>query len=150
MSMIQRLRKVVSGITGTYDVMAYARKTTVAGFPETDWYLVKPSEIYPATVARIVEAIQTPEVVPAELIDNSPTCLLPDGVARSYLTQAMMLPARAWDLTLLPVGLVPDEDRKPRAQALELARHWFTEAIHNKIGRSIGIVIDAEDGAYAL
>ncbi len=113
------------------------------------WYGVDPDIIYPATVKRIREVLASGEI-PQELVDpSSPLEVDPRGVARLYLSDASRVPADAWQLALTPRGEFDEESPalSDRAFALEVARRWFTQALHvmaggNGTGMGIHILKD--------
>ena len=107
------------------------------GFEYT-WFTCVPEIIYPAVIARIREVLKSGEF-PNELVDlNSPAESDPRGVARTYLAQAKELPSEAWKWAL------QEHDRfyknylsteiAMRRQALDIARRWFTQALHVQHG----------------
>lgn len=106
------LRRLIADFSGRYDILAYARREHRANDLDCEWYAFLPSEIYPATLLRILQARESREL-PEELID--PTSPAPEGVARYYLKIAKSLPEEAFDLDL---------SSPARASALELARLW--------------------------
>lgn len=86
-----------------------------------NWYNVTPAEMYPAIIAHIQKAF--------EAYDQS------DGIIRSqYYPAALALPDRAWQLALTPRDEVTKQANIDlRAEALELARVWFTELLHRAL-----------------
>ncbi len=127
------LRKLLNGFSGKYDVMAYARRENRPDHFE--WYAFLPSEIYPATILRILEVRRSGEI-PEELIDEH--SIAPHGVAMDYMKRALAIPEDAFELNGADRGAV-----------LELARLWFTQALRVKVGKPIGIHI-LKDEAYRL
>lgn len=102
--------------------------------PTTDGrrsFICDPGIIYPSTIQHIRQVIASPNL-PIELYqDFSPPEIDPRAVARDYQAKARTLPVRAWDLALLPrQDLRSPEDESLRAEALTLARLWFTQALH--------------------
>ena len=89
--------------------------------PERDWYKVEPGKMYPAMIEFIVEQL-----------DNENEG---DGIIRSqYYPAARSLPPNSWELALVPRQEVTKQtDLALRAQALELARIWFTELLHRSL-----------------
>lgn len=82
---------------------------------------IEPGVLYPAAVEHIKECL-------AQNIRG-------DGVIKDvYFPQAQALPAEAFALALTPRGDVDAGDLETRAQALELARVWFTEMLHRAVG----------------
>jgi hypothetical protein len=129
------IRKLLSDITGKYDVMAYARREKREEDLGCEWYAFLPSEIYPATLARIYQARNEDEA-PEELID--PKSPLPKGIAEYYQNRARSFSDEAFEL-----------NTEEREALLELARLWFTQALHVRVERPIGVHI-LKDDAYKL
>jgi hypothetical protein len=128
-----------------YDVMALVtpenRGPAAMGYK---WFAADRSIVYPATVARIIEAIRAPEL-PAELIGSSNPDIDPKLSARTHRDRVAAAPARCWDLALRPLsefkpGSADDHELLLlRAQGLDLARLWFTRALKLAVGGPIGI-----------
>lgn len=106
-------------------------------------YEIAPADLYPATVARIQEALADGGV-PEELIDPAPIDprIAPAQAAQAYMSQAAAIPADGWRLALLPRSEVTKQANiNLRAQALELARRWYTRALHMAVGAPLGLHI---------
>lgn len=87
---------------------------------ERNWFIANPAELYPAAIAHIQD----------RLAAGDPG----DGIIRSqYYPAAAVLPPRAWELALTPRAEVSAKDIELRAQALEIARRWFTELLHRAL-----------------
>lgn len=84
-------------------------------------FVADPSELYPAAIAHVRR------IVEQELLPNHP------ALEQLYL-QAKALPAEAWDLALLDKDNVEEALYEIRAAALEIARQWATELLHQLIG----------------
>lgn len=108
------------------------------------WYATQPAVMYPATIARIGEVIASGEM-PPELVGSSNPEADPMAAAREYRLQARRLPAEAWKLAAAPAPSDP-EKRRVRAEALELARKWFTRALKLAVGKSLGLHILKDPG----
>lgn len=81
---------------------------------------VKPAEIYPAALADLQSALEAHRAV--------------DRALSTYKAQAVQLPPEAWGLAFVPRDeLTSQAAIVARAQALELARLWFTEYLHQSI-----------------
>ncbi len=147
MNLIQKLRERFARKTGPapdYDVMQYAAPEDRSD--ERAWFSFTPDQIYPYTLRRII-AVRL-GAAPDELID--PASAVPNGVALSYLAMAKEISEQA-----LYAAMVPKSDCRPwvideRAKALNLARLWFTQALHVRMhGTPIGVHI-LKDDAYRL
>lgn len=99
------------------------------------WFECNPEIIYPQVIARILEVLKSGEF-PNELVDNnSDFDVDPRSVARLYLSDARKIPAEAWKYALQPRDKFQDQEKIiMRAEALHLARLWFTQALHVQIG----------------
>lgn len=94
---------------------------------------VQPSEMYPAALADLQDAIRENRAV---------------GSALSiYQGQARGLGQEAWELALVPRDQVTSRAAiTSRAQALELARLWFTEHLHQSIDSALELrILKADD-----
>lgn len=129
-----------------FDLGAFSktRKHPVLG----EYFELTPAEFYPAMVAHIREAIQSPDL-PAELVDRDVNPQIdPLLAARRYYNYAKRIPEGAWSDALVPLAVLLSKPHidiikrvRQRAEALELARLWFTRAAKNQAGRPIGIHI---------
>ena len=79
---------------------------------------VEPREMYPEAIAHVVEATGGPR---------------PGGVLGTYWDRAKQLPPAAWELALRTRDECDAEQLAARAEALEIARLWFTEMLHAAI-----------------
>lgn len=87
---------------------------------ERNWYIANPTDLYPAAIAYIQ----------SQLAEGKQG----DGIIRSqYYPAAAALPVRAWQLALMPRSEVSAKEIEVRAQALEIARLWFTELLHRAL-----------------
>lgn len=81
---------------------------------------IEPSEMYPVVLTDLQNAVKTNRVVSAAL--------------ETYKTQAAQLDPEAWKLATVPRGeLSSPAALIVRSRALELARRWFTEHLHQFI-----------------
>jgi len=81
---------------------------------------VEPSEMYPAVLADLQNAVENNRAVSTAL--------------GTYKAQGAQLDPEAWELALVPRGeLTSQAALAARSQALELARLWFTERLHQHI-----------------
>jgi len=114
------------------------------------WYAFEPGVIYPATVKRIREVIDSGEI-PEELIDNrAMPGVDPRSVAMAYASQAKQLPNAFWEYALQDRGDFEDPIVIAiRAEALTLARRWFTQALSVAVGQAVGVHI-LKDERYRL
>lgn len=134
-----------------WDVLRHCERYSHPSRPDEVWYSVKPSVIYPATVERILQAVEG-DAPPPELVEAGP---IPDGVARTLLAQARAIDPIAFTWANIPADEFEDypQEREGRRAALETARLWFTQAIHSRVGGPVGVKITAdtpEDKAYRL
>ena len=130
-----------------YRIQAYAMPENRPVEPDRQWFAFDPVEIYPATIQRIQQVLQTGEY-PTELIQPGDN---PTSVAEFYLSEARGIDPDAWQYALTPRSQLADEFvLQSRARALELARRWFTQALHVLVGAPIGIHILKGDGSFRL
>ncbi len=118
-----------------------------------EWYEVVPSKIYPATVERIKQVMKE-GVLPKELLDHSldrDPMVAPGTGAMMYVRDARQVNVSAWEWALQPRSdFTKAEQIGARALALEIARRWFTRALHMQMkSEPIGIVI-TKDENYRL
>lgn len=116
--------------------------------PDHKWYAFDPAVIYPATIQRIKEVVASRDSpIPEELIDNqAPPGVEPRSVAVAYVNTARLFPLEAWDWALQDRDLVYDPKQIAlRAEALTLARRWFTQALHCAVGSAVGVHILKDD-----
>lgn len=99
------------------------------------WFRCDPAVVYPEVIERIQEVIKSGEL-PQELVDNaSPAEIDPRGVARMYLSRAKAVDAAGWKYALQAREKFTDPEKiLLRAEALEIARLWFTQALHVQVG----------------
>ena len=83
------------------------------------WYKIEPGRVYPAILRHIEEALDREAVAP-------------DGALAPLWSAAGRLPREAWQWARIPKHRCPAEDAPFRAQALEIARLWFTELLHRE------------------
>lgn len=144
--MFKVVRQAIAKITGKYNAAALAEREKQSGDNRL-WYIVNPHEIYPATIERIQEVLQTGQA--PELVD--PTSTAPNGVESLYIQEARSIPESAWRWALEDRGNFTDPKTIAlRAQALDLARRWYTQALHVQVaGQSMGLHISG-DSRYRL
>ena len=109
------------------------------------WFEADPAKIYPATVKRIKQVIKG-GILPEELLDYSPDrdpMVSPGAGAMMYVRDAKQINANAWIWALKPrSGFTKAEQIGARALALEIARRWFTRALHMQLkGEPLGLHI---------
>jgi hypothetical protein len=110
---------------------------------------VSPAVMYPAMVTEVKAALKEGKG-PAKFLDTEGT----PNPLRMYYDDAKQIGSEAFDLALVPydsaTGLSAD-DKSKRNAALECARKWFTELLHQSIGgKPMGLRIAAEDKQYKL
>ena len=94
-----------------------------------------PADLYPQTIAHIRQ----------RLAANS----APDGALKQEWDAALQIPQAAWEVALLPKGQVNESAHALRAAALEIARRWFTEVLHQAVGGPVALRI-TRDLTYKL
>jgi len=130
-----------------YRIRAYAVPESRPADPSRQWFAFDPAEIYPATLQRIQGVLQTGEY-PSELIQPGDH---PTSVAEFYLSEARLIDPDAWQYALTPRCQLADETMlQSRARLLELARRWFTQALHVAVDAPVGIHILKGDGSFRL
>lgn len=91
---------------------------------------VDPADLYPKTIAHIVGLVNSDAQV--------------SGPLAIELASARALPAEAWADALIARSDFDDSqisELDQRRQALEIARRWYTEMLHQAIGGPISIRI---------
>lgn len=131
-----------------YDVLKLAKKLDRTDGDVT-WFEVKPAKIFPATVKRILQVIEE-GILPKELLDYSPQrdpMVSPGAGAMMYVRDAKQINPEAWGWALKSrKEFTKAEEIGARALALELARRWFTRALHMTMkGGPIGLRITADE-----
>ncbi len=148
MNLIQKLRERFARKlppAPDYDVMQYAIPEDRSDERYT-WFGFVPDQIYPYTLRRIITV--RAGAAPDELID--PHSSVPNGVALSYLAMAKEISEQALYAAMIPKGDCQPWVIEERAKALNLARLWFTQALHVRMnGTPIGVHIWKDD-AYRL
>jgi hypothetical protein len=84
---------------------------------------IDPNKMYPATVAHIVG-----------VLDKQAQ---PDGALQQEYVKALALPAEAWAVALASKADCAPELVEARAEALTIARRWFTEILQSAVGGPI-------------
>lgn len=125
------------------DVMAYAAPEARADESRV-YYAVRPDEMYPAMIEYIVGVLEG-EIDPFDGV----LAKAADDVT-FYKCLATRLDRRVWSLALTPLDQVGAADWELRAQALEIARCWFTALLKSLDSRPLGVHILAGSGAYRL
>jgi hypothetical protein len=134
-------------------------------------FIIDPDVMYPAMIEEILEVIESGDYRTAvEMMGDKAVADLPEDsppqvkaavrswatdrspIVRMYLPKAMTLPKDAWEAALAPASdAMASEQREARAEALELARMWFTELLHVSIEyKPMSIQILAGDYTYRL
>ncbi len=112
-------------------------------------FAVRPTQMYPAMVSYIAEILKVGPV-PDRYLDTKGT---PNPVVM-YYDEVKALPDDALELALVPYDSakqLSQEKRQARNAALECARKWFTELLHQSIsGKPMGVHILAEDSSFRL
>jgi hypothetical protein len=101
------------------------------------WYAVEPAVMYPAVIRRIQQAMLISDP-PPELLEHYPAPGSdPRSVATGYLEMAWSLPAVAFEYALRERSSFTNQiEISQRAQALSLARLWFTQALKEAVAAS--------------
>ena len=84
---------------------------------------IDPAKMYPATIAHIVGVLEKQA--------------MPDGALQQEYPKAAALPAAAWEAALVSKDECTPEEIGVRAEALQIARRWFTEMLHRAVGGSL-------------
>jgi len=109
---------------------------------------VKPSRIYPATIARIMEVRQGDHNL-TEFISESDSIANAEAQAlrcAMYLQSAQLINPLCLELAKKPVRSIGTlTELQARASALELARRWFTAALKMEMGKQINLRILRDD-----
>jgi len=134
-------------------------------------FIVDPSVMYPAMIEEILEIIESGDIRSAtQVLGDRAVADLPEDyppqvkaavrdwatdrspIVRMYLPKALSLPEDAWESALSSASDdMPAEQRSARAEALEVARAWFTELLHVSIEyKPMSIQILAGDYTYRL
>lgn len=105
---------------------------------ERSWFAADPDLFYPATIKRIKEVLNK-DVYPIELADPATRPEIDMRAAgRLIFTDAKNVSAKGWENALKPKGAFEQskhaEDLVMRAFALDVARRWFTQALHVQAG----------------
>lgn len=114
-------------------------------------YEVDPATVYPATIARIQAVLESGEL-PQELIDTAPIDprIAPAQGAQLLINEALKVKHEGWTNALLPrQQFTKKSEIEARALALEVARRWFTRALHLAAGQPVGLQI-LKDETYKL
>lgn len=136
---------------GAFDVLTLCSQEDRPHDAEVTWFVVEPSYMYPAMITRIQQALQDKEAVPAELIDTHGNEEIDSrSAARQHMRDAKAVAQEGWQLCDAENSdMLADGQRKMRAQALEVARRWFTRALKNRVDGPIGLHI-LNDPKYRL
>lgn len=120
-------------------------------------YAVVPGEIYPATIGWITsnrdalaEALAQPDAVLITRALNGDTLAAFVVRARQNVTEALAVPVMGWQLAVVPRSQVVDDDVALRARALETARRFFTEMLHQSVGGGALHIRILKDEAWKL
>lgn len=121
-----------------YDPMKFCTAEKREGWDQP-WFAVDPQAMYPATITRILEVVESGEK-PVEL-----------GSAEAQLMSFVLaVPEGGWDLARESRDDVTGKaEVAARTAALEVARLWFTQAMQVKHG-SVGLRILAGDKSHRL
>lgn len=93
---------------------------------------ISSADLFPAAIDEILETIKeggekAREIVRGNRLDKTP-------VFSQYLPRALRLPAGAWEMAKQePTTDMTEETLAIRAEALEVARLWFTELLHSAV-----------------
>jgi hypothetical protein len=114
--------------------------------PRARRFEVEPSEMYPAALADVQVALEENRAVSGALVlyKHRATQLAVEAVASwqenddFILTRTVKhVDTKAWELALLPRDSITDARAvEIRAEALEIARLWFTERLHQFINHA--------------
>lgn len=111
---------------------------------------VDPSVMFPATIVRIQDVLLT-GVVPIELMDRKPVFgVNPLAAAEQLILRAKNVPQFSWEHALAHKRDCPALAMADRAEALEVARLWFTQAMQVKEGQVILHILRDLNDTYRL
>jgi len=127
----------------SFDAIALCEAEKRPNDPTVTWLAVKPSDLYPAMIARMQEVKAKGIRVPAELVGSSDPDGNPQEAARMYAAKVKRFPDGAFAMALKPRGDFADnaEDLQIRNVVLEIARKWFTRAAKLKTKGKLGLHI---------
>jgi hypothetical protein len=111
------------------DALAMATPEERAGFSRP-YYAVDPGEFYPATVAAIKAQLETGKTPPRYIQAGGE--IRQNPLVELY-QRATKVPEQSWDHALEPGDNYPPKARANRREALEVARLWFTETLHQQL-----------------
>lgn len=105
---------------------------------ERNWFSADPDVFYPATIKRIKEVLHQ-DIYPVELADPATRPEIDMRAAgRLILNDAKNVAAEGWSNALRSKNAFEQsgyaQDLAARAFALDVARRWFTQALHVQIG----------------
>lgn len=100
-------------------------------------FVANPAELYPQAITHVRR------IVEEQLIPSHPAL-------QQLYEEAKALPAEAWDLALLDKDEVEAALHSIRAAALEIARQWATELLHQLIGGGPMAIKILKDLRYRL
>lgn len=104
-------------------------------------FQIIPSIAYPAVIAHVQDVLSGDDSVPEKGFEN----LIAMAKSVSYRGWAL-----ARDSLTLDVTTMSESDRRLRAQALEVARLWLTELLHQSIDKQPMYVHILADPAWKL
>lgn len=113
-----------------FDALALATVEDRPGVIDRTYYAIAPAALYEASIAHLRAALadgRPPRrmvIVDDEEIDNA---------LRPIFDEARGIPPHAWDLALAPADGLDPADREQRRRALDVARRWFTEWLHQQL-----------------
>jgi hypothetical protein len=106
------------------------------GGGRSDWFAVKPAEIYPAAIADMKKALEKPM---GEIPEAFRTVFIE---ARDVGKEQGVPRDEAFDLALKPRrGMTSPKRIAARAAALEAARRWFTRSLKMQVKKPLGLHI---------
>ena len=99
------------------------------GIEDRTFYAVDPAKVYPKTIAEIKRVLEQEELPPRYIQSGGE---IRDNPLLRLFRMAKEVPVQAWDHALEPGDTYPPKAREQRRKALELARLWFTEVLHQE------------------
>ena len=112
------------------DALSLTEREERPGEPDRHFRSVKPGDAYPKTIAHIRERIAN--AAPPDRYISVGGSIRENPLLTLY-GRALEVPAQSWDHALEPGDNYPPKARANRAEALEVARLWFTEELHQKL-----------------
>lgn len=131
-------RKQIEHKQSKYDAKSLTTDEDRPKDANRSWFAVDPDVIYPVTISRIQEVLAA-DVYPEELSDPATDPRIDSRSAgKIILNDAKRVSEEEWDNALKHRqsfdGIKDIRKIELRAFALDVARRWFTQALHVQVG----------------